>query len=495
MAFVAAAVGLVVASCGSTVQFSEQELAERHGDGRERVPSELGGPGSAGRNPTMGPAQVGASGSRSHAPAPPGTAPPRTSRPTEGPGTSLPRSRHLGVSDREITFGFVYSAGAEVYARTIGGPDAHPGNTKRQIEAVVKAVNADGGIAGRRVRLLPFKFDFGGSIASQLQAACAYFTEDNKTFAVSGNIAGITAEIGDVLYSCLGSRGVAFIENMIAGDTTMFARYPDVAYAPSSMTADRVAATLIDALVAAGWFGSSPVIGVHSLDSPMWHRIVTKVVKPRLAAHGLTATEEFYYRAGTSGADGAADYAGATLRFSSSRVTHVINVGVHPFLFAQAAESNGFRPKWSVDTDLSPSNWVSGLPPAQMEGSLGIGWAPSRDLLSSDRGAPVNSAEKRCLAIMQAAGEDTTPALARQLQLSACTSVFFLQTALRQASEVSLMGLAEGTAALRTGYLDPATWRSRFQPGRRDGLGAYRLLAYNPDCRCYRYSSGLRSLP
>lgn len=400
-----------------------------------------------------------------------------------------------GVTDDAISFGFIYTTGAEELAKAIGGPDAGAGDSKRQIEAVVKAVNDGGGIAGRRVELLTYAFKAGEPIDSQLQAACTFFTEDNTVFAVSGNVAGVTGAAGDVLYNCLGKKNVAYIESANAGDTQSYERLPNIAYAPATLTADRKSAVLVDALEAAGWFGTDAVIGVHSLDTPMWRKVVEETVKPRLEAHGLNVAEQFDFRLGAAGAEGASEYSAATLQFKKSGVTHVLNIGNHPLLFASAAEAQQWRPKWSVDSEIAPANWVANVPPAQLAGSLGVGWAPSRDLPAAQRGEPVNDEETRCADIMAAAGEDPKQAVAWQFQLTACSSVFFLEAALDAAPEMTTAGLAAGMAELGNAYLDPATWRTSFEPGRRDGLGAYRMLSYSEKCRCFEYSSDLIDIP
>lgn len=400
-----------------------------------------------------------------------------------------------GVTDSTINFGFIYATGAEQLAKSIGGPDFSAGDSKRQIEAVVKSINDSGGVAGRQVKLVTYAYKVTDPIDSQLQAACTYFTEDNEVFAVSGNVQGVTGPTGEVLLNCLAKKNVTYIESANAGDTQTYNSHPNIAYAPGTLTADRKSALLVDALVKANWFGSKPVVGIHSVDTPMWHRIVDEVVKPRLREHGLDVAAEFYFKIGASGTSGAADVSAATLQFKNAGVTNVLNIGNHPLLFGAAAESQGWHPKWSVDSDISPVNWVAKVPPAQLAGSLGIGWAPSRDLTSARSVDPVNEAESRCADIMTKAGENPKQAVAWQYQLTACGSVFFLQKALEAAPEMTAAGLAAGMVKLGHDYQDPSTWRTNFAAGRTDGLGAYRILSYADQCHCYEYSSDLIDVP
>lgn len=489
---------LVLAACGSTVQVEsgrvEEFLAGPGADGAQTPSGEasaaedagdLASPGGTASADATG--QAGARAAKqdaTRAGAKADTGGPRAA------GGTIP-GRHPGVTGDRITFGFIYTEGVEDFGKGIGA-EASGGNPKRQIEAVVKAVNDAGGVAGRKVRLLTYPFKAGQPINSQLQAACAHFTQDNKTFAVSGNPSVGTNGVGEVLYQCLAGKDVAYIENANVGDREAYARHPNIAYAPATLNADRALAVKIDALAADGWFGSKPVIGVHAIEAPMWRRVVDRVVKPRLAAHGYAVKEEFFARVGATGPEGVGDYPSATVRFKNSGVTHVLNVGAPPSFFAQAADSQGWRPKWSVYSELAPSFWVQNVPPRQLVGSRGIGWAPSRDLQPADRGKPVNAAAKRCAGIMRAAGENTASVVAWEYQLAACNSVFFLEAALGKAAEVSTAGLAAGMVALGKGYQAPPTWQTRFASDRRDGAGAYRMLAFVEACRCYRYASKLR---
>lgn len=403
---------------------------------------------------------------------------------------------HPGVTDSQIAVGFVYVTGYEEFARGLGG-EASGGDTKGQIEAVVKTINDNGGIAGRSVRLLTYEFRIGGSMNGQLQAACDYFTQDHKVFAVGFNNGGSTGVIGDVLYECLADRGVVYIETSLAGDSENFARHPNMAYAPGSPSADRAVAAQIDGLVAAGWFGSSPVIGVHALDRPMYRRIYADVVKPRLAAHGLSVEEEAFITLGDTGPEGAGDYPGHAARFARAGVTHVISYGgAHFAIFAAAAEPQGWRPKWSIDSDMAPINWFDSdvMPDGQKKGVLGIGWAPSRDVRTVERGGPVNAADTRCREIMQANGHNPNVTTAWINQLTACGMMFFLEWTLPAAPEITPAGVAHVTAGLAE-YSDPATWQSGFGANRRDARVSYRMLGYVEACDCLRYLSDLRRMP
>lgn len=486
VAWTALAVILLAAStaCGST---SRMQSATRDGnavasefsvepstDTSSLVEGELGAP-----------AEAGAAGTTAA-----GVQTTRSGNPVAGnaPAGGV-RGRHPGVSTDRINIGYLYNEGSDQFGSALGLSSSQ-GDAKRQIEAVVRAVNDGGGIAGRQIRLFTFAFRVGQPIDSQMQAACDHFTLDNKTFVVSGN-----AMDNDVLKTCLGSRGVAYVDHVAADDDTAQTRYPNISYAPGTLSPTLLYALKVDALVAAGWFGKNPVIGVHSNETPKFHRIVEQAVKPRLAVHGYSVKEELYYRIGPFGPEGLGDYGPAALRFKNSGVTHVINVGAPAAFFASAAESQEWVPKWSVSSDSAPVNWVAAMPARQSKGALGVGWVPSRDVLPANREAPVNTAETRCAGIMRAAGEDTTPTLAWMFQLDACSTVFFLEAALNLAPEISVPGLAAGTTSLGTTFLDPTTWRSRYRAPRLDGLGAYRMYGYVDACGCYKYTSPLQSVP
>lgn len=487
---------LMTAACGSTARMGEGRVSAGS-DEFSLEPSESGGPTPTsvseglGEGPTSDAGGVGALGG---GPAGgPGGVGPQGGPGGGGGGGATPvgriPARHPAATDKTITIGFVYLAGAESFGRSLG-TNVSSGDTKRQIEAVRDAVNAAGGIAGRQIRLLTYGFRAGQPISPQLQAACEYFTSDNKTLAVSMN-----QSLYDPLYDCLGQRDAAFVQSAGYADTTLYNRFPHHLFQPDGIRAERQLAASVDALAAAGWFGPNPVIGLSTLEGSYWDRLTKQVLAPRLAAHGWSIKTTFKYKIGASGPEGVGDYGPAAAQFKFDGVTHVLSLGNPPTMFMIAAESADFRPKWAVDTPSFAQN-IEGNPSVarrQLIGAMGIGWLPASDVSAANREL-VSPEDKRCEDIMKAVGEPTSAAVARYNQGTACSFVFFLKRALEAAPEISTRGLAAGAAALGDSHVSPFTWRVRFGPGRPDGVAAYRLLGWVESCSCFRYVSELRGL-
>ncbi|MDP9182055.1 MAG: hypothetical protein M3P04_04680, partial [Actinomycetota bacterium] len=160
-------------------------------------------------------------------------------RPTTATGATRIPSAGLsgpGFSPSELKLGISLFQPGSV-AETFG-IDAAFGDGRKQAEAVVKYVNAHGGIAGRTVKPVYYTVDFGragsytdGSFEAE---ACELWTNDNRVFAAVNNAMSRTA-----LLSCLAKQGVPGIHDGMSIDEKRLATYRDYYYSgagPKALT-------------------------------------------------------------------------------------------------------------------------------------------------------------------------------------------------------------------------------------------------------------------
>ncbi len=88
----------------------------------------------------------------------------------------------------------------------------------------------------------------------------------------------------------------------------------------------------------------------------------------------------------------------AVLKFRSAGVTHVITVptgGALPFAFMPSAESQGYRPRYAMNSLEIPAFVDLNVPNAQLKDALAVGWLPTSDVLTPQRPND-NPAERLC---------------------------------------------------------------------------------------------------
>ena len=470
------AVGLL-AACNSTTRLHSREAGLRTG-------SRLGGGSGSGSVDSTVPDNAVAGGTDAGSAAGGGstggttTGAQRTGSGSSGAGLSTAAPKQATRGTVKIGFGYPMNLSA-VYA-AFGANNLTGDDWKSYIGPIVTWMNAHGGLAGRAIVPVYHGTDAeNGTFQSQAESECAAFTQDDHVFAVVGEI------IADNQADCYARANTPFLaQTAVLVDHTTYDRHPGLVYQPFMISAERQG-FWIDNLVAQKYFTAGAKVGLLEMDNGVYHRFADTVIKPRLAAHGIQLADEYAFTPPDSAASAGGLFAqanNAVLRFRAENITHVIlspSGGEIPFVFMQSAESQGFRPRYALNSLEVPAFVTQNAPVAQLTGSVGTGWLPASDLYYKEIAHGVNPAEDLCYAITKRNGDEVK---------RYCDGLFFLAAALQKAPEFTAAGLRAGAEALGTSYNSPWTFATRFGPGRYDGARQVRPLAFVPACSCYRYT-------
>jgi ABC-type branched-subunit amino acid transport system substrate-binding protein len=364
------------------------------------------------------------------------------------------------------------------------------GDQQAEAKAVIGYINSHGGLAGRKVVPVFYDQSVAGASTSpdnEYARACSTWTEDERVYAVVSPV----GTVSNSLYDCLSKKGVPVIAAGDAQDTTFFTKYADFYYQPTDLNLRRILVNLADGLSSAGFFGTSPKIGILRADNSNEASAVKNGLEPALARHGLKLTVNFAVTPTAS----SSDYQAAVLRMRSEGVTHVLfgNL-VSPLLFMVAADNQAYQPRYGLHSRNSPGALLQGSAPArQQKGAMGIGWQPMNDVDQAHDPGVLNPRQKLCLDLMKQSGQASNGRTALLLGLWMCDDLLFLQDAVRAAPTWSMPGLRAGAESLGA-FPSASTFRSRTGPGLlHDGAAQYRLLAFNDSCSCYSYTSPLKT--
>lgn len=480
----AVAAALLTVACGSTAQQT----------GAAGGPAGLSGPAggpTAAQDPSgLGPVAAGGpvapstttTGARGPAgnPSAAGAPLPGTSGPA-GPSAPGQAARPGALAPVKIGIGVTIG-----YADAIGGlgvEGASTGDNRAQAGAVIAHLNANGGLGGRRIEPVYFDYNVQQDPAVSDQEACTAWTEDTRVFAAM-SLYGKPVTLG----VCLAKQGVAsLLDFREPPDDDLLRAYPSAIFAPSQLSLSRRTRLYVKGLADLGYFTATDKIGLVLQDETVYRNVSERVLKPELRARGLTVAAEVAIT-------GTNDFANAVLRFRQEDVTRVLFLdqeGGLAYFFMTAAESQAYRPRYGLSTASYPSFLELNVPPAQLSGSVGVGWMPTKDVAQNP--TPTDASVARCDAILRKAGQEPADRVAEGVGHAFCDWLFFLDRALELAPTLSLAGLQQGVEAIGTSF-DPAlTFSSRLGPGRHDGASSYRNLAFDDGCRCFRYTSPPRS--
>jgi ABC-type branched-subunit amino acid transport system substrate-binding protein len=398
-----------------------------------------------------------------------------------------------GITAKTITLGF-HMADSGAAAATAGVSGAPSVTSEQMARAVVDAVNAGGGIAGRRIVPLIRVYDENAAnFDTEAQASCAAFTEDARVFA------GVTNDPGDVniFNSCMTKRGAVVVNSSTNSyDDTDFRSWPSF-YAPNRLSGSRWA-IYVDRLLGTGFLKRGDTVGIVDYDTPTARRVTERVVQPALKRRGFAVAERLTIShvssiAALSGA--ASQVSSAILRFRAAGVDRVLFVatgGKAPFLWMSAADAQGYRPRYGLTSDEFLAVIRDNAPAEQLSGARGIGWAPISDV-AAPQDPKGRAGHDRCTAVFRKAGLD----LNRGAEINAmgiCDDVHLLKVGLERAHALTASGLRAAVEGLGKSFHAATVLGSRYAPGRRYGAALVRDIRFDDGCTCFRYDGPARAI-
>lgn len=486
----------VLSACGSTVQVGGTRTTGDALGGVSTPSGELGAvaaPGESavtpqatgGNAPQVSTGRAGGTGSSTGSP-----------RQLPSPGATRPPLLVPGVTSTTIKFGAAYSTDTGE-ANAALGANLDQGDARQYYNALVKQVNAAGGIAGRK--LVPSYFEVKSTSTASAdsvdQAACEKWTRDDPVFAVFGG----TSEL---FRSCAERAGVVNLysgaSNSLARTFRRYLHYVEV----SSLALDRAERATAEGLARTDYFGTKPTIGVVAWDDPNYRSAVESSLVPTLRGLGYAVKARAYVKVAQDNSqvgDSSAAASNAVLTFRNSGVDHVLIVdgpaGVFggtglTLLFVKAAGAQLYHPRYGLNDSNSPeSGRQAGLWSADdMRGARVVSWDDVLD--ESDKGAAPNVRRKACLGLMAHEGISTTDLNARGAALRACDYVWFLRDTLGVAPAAISRDVFIGAVnRLGSSYRSPMLYGTSFAAGQHDGVGKLRLMKLDDTCGCFVYAS------
>jgi hypothetical protein len=476
----AAAVALVVAAgCGSTVQLNGQAAPGQVADGLSLPPT------AAAATPVVEPPTPAVDSGPDERPPGEERSTPPAPGPSPGGGSRL--SPAAPASTAPLVVGTYYLNGGNAALSGLGFGGLVIPDNKPVFDAFMRYINAHGGVGGRRIVPVYYRYNSGGNPQAQDAAACATFTQDHHVSLVFG---GINSGAGQLL-PCLAKHGVPLIGAGAGGDASYFERYREYAYEPDQMNFTTALRVLVEDMKRRGYLTSVHKVGVVQYPGEIYTNAVDNGLAPALRAVGLKIDSRVTTGSTTDNGAIAGAAAAAELRFAASGIDLVIFMtpgGAAETYFMTAASTQHYKPRYGIWSADSPFVLEKVASKGQLQNTIGIGFEPGLDVGAAQDPTAHTKAGRDCLAFgrklrLNEAG------LGNGLVRAACDDWFpILRVAERDPHALDSAGnLAAALDALGTSYASASTFAMRFTPERHDEAHGYRDMFFNYSCACYHY--------
>lgn len=378
----------------------------------------------------------------------------------------------FGFTATTANLGIAYLSGGDGIAAAAGYSSLSTGDGKAYSNALIKLLNNEGGVLGRKIVPIFHETkaaDSSSNPEAAKQATCDALTQDNKVFAaVNGS-------------SCFVQRHVPYTVtgSMVASDQQEFTRQAPYFYDPNIMNADDEITLAISRATARGFLTPKNTIGIWYLDDPVNRRIAAKW-NAALKAKGLTVAVTF-------GTDGQSAVTGAgVLPMRAAGVDRVVSWVGGIALYMVYAQQQGYQPKYLLSTYNNLASVLTNIAPKQqLVDSSGIGWQPRNDM------SPGRQVKLPGTAICAKAAADSGQAgagsTASFILYSYCDGIRLFVLAARASGSLTPEGIRAGITKLGAGFPSGLNFRSAWGLGRYDGALGARDLNYDIDCDCFRY--------
>jgi hypothetical protein len=500
-ALLAFAAAVITAGCGSTAQLqsvagSDQPIAGTSGEPGLSAPTSGGTqpgtvvPGATGTGSSSGAGGVDTPGAGT------GSGGSGGSGATTAPGTS---TGQRNTTPLKIGLAYINNQSA---SSALGASDPRTNSVKAVIQAYVKAINAAGGLAGRKLETVEYEWHSGdGSWSTAASAACAKFTQDAHVSVVLDQAFGTVGGFRD----CLRKAGVFDITNQTVGDTASSAGAPFYA-GVGGLTLDRTYSAVLTGEMHTGYLHKSDQLGVIIEGCAENLRAYSQTLSPLIKELGLATPKVVTFNCVDSTAGGAAQgqaaISNAILRFRQPPVVNrVMFVSAEEsaalLLFGPSASSQGYRPGYLLSSNAQAhlfTDTSSGFPSDQMPQLHGVGNIPFADVSN----ASPTVVEQRCLALIRPTGLSPANYDDRGQALFSCGPFLLLEALLkRTAGDASAGALANGVAVLGSSFAAPAVLASStsYSTSQHDGGDLVRPFVFVSGCRCMKYAGRMAHAP
>ena len=194
-----------------------------------------------------------------------------------------------GVTADSVKVGAIFTDVGTV-SKTLGFQSDPLGDPDAQVKALMQWVNANGGMGGRTLELVPKVYPASTDSPQAEEALCRFWTQDEKVFGVI-----LTGQLQANARKCYAKGRTVMVDNASYPlDRQGYDELKPFLWAPGIPVLDDFLPQWVTSLKDQKFFDGSKLVGVIAADTPVNRRAYDTLLKPELDQAGVTAQEIGY---------------------------------------------------------------------------------------------------------------------------------------------------------------------------------------------------------
>lgn len=364
--------------------------------------------------------------------------------------------------------------------------------------AMIEAVNAEGGVKGRKLEVADDVIDFSApNHDTAFEAVCQRFTKDKNVQAViyDGTI------YNESFNGCLTKAGVPLLfmgaTGSPVGDAQDLTDNPGL-IAVNSVSLTRRVESVMNKAIAADFLPSGSRLGVVIEKCPYSERVYEKTLKPIADKNDIALVRaEMNCSHGYSDTGPAlAQLQSFALKLKSEDVDSVIFLTLYEnglvYYLARSAQEQKWTPQYLLYHAQGSADAIKLYPADQLTKMRGFGGYPDSDV-TRPPAPPAKQAAVRaaCLADARTAGLAIQKLTDQVTVFQTCDAVRLLQQGLENSGGLGgTEKLVAGVEKLGTSFVSALALggATKFGPGRHDGLELTAPATFDPASKTFSYA-------
>ena len=398
-----------------------------------------------------------------------------------------------GVTADAVKVGAIFTD-VGTLGKTLGFKSDPLGDPDAQVKALMTWVNANGGMGGRTLDLVPKVYVASTDSPQAEEALCRSWTQDEKAFAVV-----LTGQLQANARKCYAKGRAVMVDNASYPlDRQGYDELKPFLWAPALPVYEDFLPQWVASLQDQKFFDGAQKVGIIAGDSPVNRRSYENLLKPELTEAGVPAQEIGYVD--TLSVD---TINGSLFQIAQSYkqkgVDRILFLGGARLaaLWPLSAFTNGLTAPYGLSSfdnpvffGRNPDLWSKyGLTANPAVGSMGLSFQPGSDVDDAEAPFPGTFAEQQCATIYAAGGMSFATRSDSRLPFALCDAVLFLKAALDRAPQ-NLTPAAFGAAAAGLGadFQSSANFSTFLGPQRVGGPASARPMKFDPACSCLKFT-------